>query len=49
MNIKSLFVSVIAALSSFASMANDGRIVGSVDTAFKLLGPDHKIEVQAFP
>lgn len=49
MNIKSLFVSIIATLSSFASLANDGRIVGSVDTAFKLLGPDHKIEVQAFP
>jgi CreA protein len=49
MNIKTLFVSVITAFTTFASMANDGRIVGSVDTAFKLLGPDHKIEVQAFP
>ena len=47
--IKSLIASILLATIPFTVSAEDGRIVGTVDTAFKLLGPDHKIEVQAFP
>ncbi len=36
-------------MMSATAIADDGRVIGSVDTAFKLIGPDHKIEVQAFP
>ncbi len=35
------------ALSGIAACAS-GETVGSVDTAFKLLGPDHKVVVEVF-
>jgi len=38
----------IAALLAVAAVAASAENVGSVDTAFKLLGPDHKVVVEVF-
>ncbi|AOR61562.1 MULTISPECIES: protein CreA [Pectobacterium] len=46
MNIKRIMGAGLLALSA-VSIAN-AEEVGSVDTVFKLLGPDHKIVVEAF-
>lgn len=46
MNIKRIMGAGLLALSA-VSVAN-AEEVGSVDTVFKLLGPDHKIVVEAF-
>ena len=45
-----LVVILTLALSFFAghAYADDGRDIGSVNTAFKLIGPDHKVKVAAF-
>ncbi|MFG1173824.1 protein CreA [Erwiniaceae bacterium CAU 1747] len=45
MTIKKLLVVASVALVSFSLQAEE---VGSVDTVFKLFGPDHKIVVEAF-
>lgn len=37
-----------AALMLMLSAAAKAEVIGSVDTAFKLLGPDHKIVVEVF-
>ena len=42
----SLFCGVVAALL-FGTVAQ-AEIIGDVDTAFKLIGPDHKIVVEAY-
>ncbi|MES2322941.1 MAG: CreA family protein [Pseudomonadota bacterium] len=39
---------VIVMLLSAAAAAANAETVGSVDTAFKLLGPDHKVIVEVF-
>lgn len=39
---------IIAAALVLASTGAVAEVVGSVDTAFKLFGPDHKILVEAF-
>src|SRR5579872_5021562 len=39
-----LLLACLAALSSFAS----AETVGEVNTAFKLIGPDHKVVVEVF-
>jgi len=39
---------VLAATLSLASVAAAAEQVGSVDTVFKLIGPDHKIIVEAY-
>lgn len=38
----------IVALGLASALPANGEEVGSVDTAFKLLGPDHKIKIEAF-
>lgn len=45
MNYKTLII--LGSLMTWSSLASAEQ-VGSVDTAFKLLGPDHKIVVDAF-
>ena len=45
MTIKKLLIVASAALASFALHAEE---IGSVNTVFKLFGPDHKIVVEAF-
>lgn len=42
-----LFPLAIAALLSAATLAH-AEVVGDVDTAFKLIGPDHKIVIEAY-
>ncbi|MDE2427887.1 MAG: CreA family protein [Burkholderiales bacterium] len=42
-----LFASLMLTSCLFAASAQ-AEIVGSVDTAFKLIGPDHKIVVEAY-
>lgn len=37
-----------AVLLSIAACAASAETIGSVDTAFKLLGPDHKVVVEVF-
>ncbi|MGL4486424.1 MAG: protein CreA [Yersinia sp. (in: enterobacteria)] len=44
---KSIFI-LSAFLFSFGSITAYADEIGSVDTVFKLLGPDHKIVVEAF-
>jgi CreA protein len=36
------------ALSAFFALGAHAETVGSVDTAFKLIGPDHKVVVEVF-
>lgn len=40
----------LAAISAFsqAAAANDGRPIGEVDTAWKLVGPNHKVKIVGF-
>ncbi len=39
----------LLALSTSAGLASvSAEEIGSVDTAFKLIGPDHKIKIEAF-
>ena len=45
MTIKKLLIVASVALVSFSLQAEE---IGSVDTVFKLFGPDHKIVVEAF-
>ncbi|WP_067709149.1 MULTISPECIES: protein CreA [unclassified Erwinia] len=45
MTMKKLLIITSVIFSSFAAQAEE---VGSVDTVFKILGPDHKIVVEAF-
>jgi CreA protein len=45
MYIRSLFFTVFAALAAFPAHAEE---IGAVDTEFVLIGPDHKIVVEAF-
>ncbi|MFU9137220.1 protein CreA [Erwinia tasmaniensis] len=45
MTMKKLLIITSVIFSSFAVQAEE---VGSVDTVFKILGPDHKIVVEAF-
>jgi len=40
--------SLIAAVACCAAVAVHAEEIGSVDTAFKLIGPDHKIVVEVF-
>ncbi len=40
-------IAVFTAFSAFSSVASAENI-GSVDTAFKLIGPDHKVVVEAY-
>lgn len=40
-------IAIFAAFSAFSSVACAENI-GSVDTAFKLIGPDHKVVVEAY-
>ena len=40
-----MLLALLAAVAAFSARAEE---IGSVDTAFKLLGPDHKIVVEAF-
>jgi len=39
------FLPLVLALTAFAAQAEQ---IGAVDTAFKLIGPDHKIVVEAY-
>ena len=39
---------LLLALAASAAPAASGTAIGEVDTAFKLIGPDHKIVVEAF-
>jgi CreA protein len=43
-----LAVLVAAGLGLFASTRSEAEEIGSVDTVFKLIGPDHKIVVEAY-
>lgn len=43
-----LAVAVVAGLLSIAAPAARAEEIGSVDTVFKLLGPNHKIVIDAF-
>lgn len=43
-----LAVAVVAGLLSIAAPAAQAEEIGSVDTVFKLLGPNHKIVIDAF-
>lgn len=45
MTIKKLLVAASVVFASFSSYAEE---IGSVNTVFKLFGPDHKIVVEAF-
>ena len=45
---KLLTIALGATLLSSACWANDVREIGAVSTAFKLIGPNHKIVVSAF-
>ena len=45
--IASLAATALLALAALSSPAR-GETVGSVDTAFKLIGPDHKVVVEVF-
>ncbi len=45
---KSLLSAVALASLSFAACAADGEKIGTVDTAFKLIGRDHDIIVEAY-
>ncbi|AOV97904.1 hypothetical protein A9798_13750 [Edwardsiella hoshinae] len=42
------FVGLCVALATFLSGTAQAEEIGSVDTVFKLFGPDHKIVVEAF-
>lgn len=42
------FLFLLLALAPCAAIANDSRDIGAVSTAFKLIGPNHKIVVSAF-
>lgn len=41
-------LALLLSLSSFAALSLRAEEIGSVDTAFKLIGPDHKVVVEAF-
>ena len=41
-------LAVVAAIVASASIAARAEEIGSVDTEFKLIGPDHKVVVEAF-
>jgi CreA protein len=44
-----LIIAMIVAASAFALISCDNRhVVGSVNTEFKLLGPDHKIVIESY-
>lgn len=45
---KFLMAAAFLALSTGAAFASDSREIGAVSTAFKLIGPNHKIVVSAF-
>ncbi|QNP49902.1 CreA family protein [Diaphorobacter aerolatus] len=45
---RSLLSAIVLASLSFAACAADGEKIGTVDTAFKLLGRDHDIIVEAY-
>lgn len=45
LHVKNLFLAVI--LSALPAISH-AEVVGSVDTVFKVFGPDHKIVVEAF-
>ena len=38
----------VAFVAAFAALPGRAEEIGSVDTAFKLLGPDHRIVIEAF-
>lgn len=42
------FVGLCVALTTFLAGTVQAEEIGSVDTVFKLFGPDHKIVVEAF-
>ncbi len=42
------FIALFLLISSTAAFASDSREIGAVSTAFKLVGPNHKIVVTAF-
>ncbi|OON40017.1 hypothetical protein BTJ39_11320 [Izhakiella australiensis] len=43
-----IYKSIIVSIVMMASAAAHAEEIGSVDTVFKLFGPDHKIVVEAF-
>lgn len=48
MNHHTLLSTVLVAMLASWTTSSLAEEVGSVDTAFKLLGPDHKIKIEAF-
>ena len=46
--LRSLCFTVPALLAASVAMTAHAEIIGDVDTAFKLIGPDHKIVVEAY-
>ncbi|CAK9883974.1 MAG: hypothetical protein XXXJIFNMEKO3_00351 [Candidatus Erwinia impunctatus] len=48
MKLKYLFLSSVFAVFSLTSFTSNAEEVGSVDTVFKIFGPDHKIVIEAF-
>lgn len=46
--LKTALVLIVAMLSFGQAQASDSREIGAVSTAFKLIGPNHKIVVSAF-
>ena len=46
--LRSLCFMVPALLAASVTMTAHSEIIGDVDTAFKLIGPDHKIVVEAY-
>lgn len=50
MKLSSLNFAAIAAFTAFStcSFAAHAENIGSVDTAFKLIGPDHKVVIEAY-
>ena len=46
--LRSLCFMVPALLAASVAMTAHAEIIGDVDTAFKLIGPDHKIVVEAY-
>ena len=46
--LRSLCFTVPALLAASVAMTAAAEIIGDVDTAFKLIGPDHKIVVEAY-
>jgi CreA protein len=48
MPMKIFLLTLLLLMTALPAQADDGRPVGSVNTVFQLLGPDHKIKIAAF-